>query len=244
MITLRRSTDRLHLQQITQDIWLTFYPDYDQGLVLGEFGALAAFNEMQLPPGRTSALDTGQGSEMITYVYSGTLAQEDSTGNSGVIHSGEFQRMIVGHGVRHKETNPSHTGSTHVFRIALHPSEVGLDSIREQMRFPVAQRHNLLCVIASPDGRKKSLRILQDAVIYSSILDPGHHLVHELLPGRSAWLHVICGEAVMSEIILGEGDGAGITREPSVSVTAQENTEILLVDLGPALRSSTQSGGH
>ena len=104
------------------------------------------------------------------------------------------------------------------------------------MRFPVALRHNLLCVIASPDGRKKSLKIIQDAFIYSSILDPGHHLVHELLPGRSAWLHVICGEAAMQEIILTEGDGFGVVVEPSLSVTAQENCEILLVDLGPKSR--------
>ena len=102
--------------------------------------------------------------------------------------------------------------------------------------FRVAQRHNLLCVIASPDGRKKSLKVLQDALIYSSILDPGHHLVHELLPGRSAWLHVIHGETAMQEIILTEGDGAGVRIEPSVSITAQEDSEILLVDLGPEPR--------
>jgi hypothetical protein len=76
------------------------------------------------------------------------------------------------------------------------------------------------------------LKILQDALIYSSILDPGHHLIHELLPGRSAWLHVIRGEAVMQDIIIREGDGVGIHAEPSVSITAQEHSEILLIDLG------------
>ncbi|MHC4605330.1 MAG: pirin family protein [Planctomycetota bacterium] len=30
------------------------------------------------------------------------------------------------------------------------------------------------------------------------------------------------------------GDGVGVTVEPSVSFTAQENTEVLLVDLGAA----------
>jgi len=35
---------------------------------------------------------------------------------------------------------------------------------------------------------------------------------------------------------MAQGHGAGVTREPSVSVTAQERTEILLFDLGPEPR--------
>ena len=244
MITLRRNTERQHVQRGKQDIWQTFSSQECAGPASNGFGALTAFSEMRLPPGELSALNPDTGTEMITYVYRGVFAQEDSIGNSGVVHSGEFQRMIIGRRVRHKERNPSQTDSTHIFRISLRPSEAGLDSTHEQMRFPVAQRHNLLCVIASPDGRKKSIQILQDALIYSSVLDLGHHLVHELLPGRSAWLHVICGEVALQGIILTEGDGVGIALEPSVSVTAQENTEILLVDLGPAPRSLAGRAGQ
>ncbi|MEJ2581046.1 MAG: hypothetical protein P8127_05310, partial [Acidobacteriota bacterium] len=61
---------------------------------------------------------------------------------------------------------------------------------------------------------------------------PGHHLVHELLPGRSAWLHVVCGEAASHDMILTQGDGVGVTNERSVSLTAHEKCEILLVDVG------------
>ena len=236
MIILRRNTERRHIQHGKQDTWLTFYPNGRAGPLTDDFGALVALNEMWLPSGAVSAQDTGTGAEIVTYVYRGALAQENSDGYSGVVHSGEFQLMIVGHGIRHKEKNPSQTDCAHIFRIAMHPSVAGLDSSHEQMRFPVALRHNQLCVIVSPDGRKKSLKILQDAIIYSSILDSGHHLVHELLPGRSAWLHVICGEASTREIILNEGDGVGVVVEPSLSVTAQENCEILLVDLGPKSR--------
>jgi hypothetical protein len=233
MITLRRNKDRRHVQQDRQDTWLTFLCPNERATPAGDgFGALAALNEMLLQAGEVSAQVKGTGAEIITYVYRGVLAQEDSIGDSGVVHAGEFQRMVIGSGVRHKERNPSHTESAHIFRICMHPSEAGLDSAHEQTRFPVAQRHNLLCVIASQDGRKKSLKILQDALIYSSILDPGHHLIHELLPGRSAWLHVIRGEAVMQDIIIREGDGVGIHAEPSVSITAQEHSEILLIDLG------------
>jgi redox-sensitive bicupin YhaK (pirin superfamily) len=53
-----------------------------------------------------------------------------------------------------------------------------------------------------------------------------------LLPGRCAWLHVISGEANSQDIILSRGDGVGVTTERSLSLTAQDHTEILLVDVG------------
>jgi hypothetical protein len=74
--------------------------------------------------------------------------------------------------------------------------------------------------------------IQQDSLVYSSVLDPGHHLVRALLPERGVWLHVICGEVTLHDIVLSQGDGAVVTIEPSVSLTALENTEMLLVDLG------------
>jgi redox-sensitive bicupin YhaK (pirin superfamily) len=237
MITLRRNTERRHVQRGQQDIRLTFYPNERPGPPTDGFGLLAALNEMRLPPGAVLAHFPREEAEIVSYAYRGALAQEYSTGSSGVVHAGEFQRLTIGRGIRHKETNPSRTDWTHFFRISLHPSEVGLDCVHDHKRFATAQRHNVLCVVASPDGRKGSLRILQDAVIYSSVLDSGHHLIDELLPGRSAWLHVIRGEATLQELILTQGDGAGVTIEPSVSLTARENTEILLVDLGPAPRS-------
>ncbi|MFH2002512.1 MAG: pirin family protein [Planctomycetota bacterium] len=234
MITLRRAMDRRHVQQDGQDSWLTFFPQDQPGPLVDDPGFMALFNEMRLPPDGNTAPYPHDEAEIVTYVYKGALAQENSTGRSGVIHAVEFQRMTLGRKIHHKERNASRTEWAHIFRIALHPSEVGLDWGHEQKRFTVAQRRNVLCVVASRDGRKGSLRICVDALIYSSILDPGHHLVHELLPGRSVWIHVVYGEATLNEIVLTQGDGVGVTSELSASLTVKENTEILLVELGPA----------
>ena len=234
MLTLRRNTERRNVQRGKQDIRLTFYDSERPGPSTDSFGILAAFNEMRLPPGGVLAHFPREEAEIVSYAYRGALAQEDSTGSSGVVHAGEFQRSITGRGIRHRETNPSRTDWTHVFRISLHPSEVGLDCVHDHKRFAAAQRHNTLRVVASPDGRMGSLRILQDALIYSSVLDPGRHVVDELLPGRSAWLHVIHGEVTLQDLNLAQGDGVGVTGEASVSMTSQDNSEILLIDLGPA----------
>ena len=233
MITLRRAQERQLLRCRKQQVWQTFGPPDGSGLLTGGFGGLESLDEHLLPPGAVSAAHPRQEAEIVTFVFRGALAQEDSSGRSGVVCAGEFQRMTIGRGMRHKETNASRSDWAHIFRLSLRPSQMGLECAHEQQRFAAAQRHNVLCIVASSDGRKGSLRILQDALIFSSVLDPGRHLVHELLPGRSAWLHVICGETTLDDLILAQGDGVGVTAERSVALTAQGSTELLLVDLGP-----------
>ena len=237
MITLRRADER-HLDQYRkQEVRLTFDPQERANTDESGFGVLENLSEHRVPPGGVSVAQPPQEAEVVTYVHRGVLAQKDSAGPVGVVRAGEFQRATVDRGIPHKETNASRTDWAHFFRISLQPSEVEPYRAREQMRFAPSDRHNVLCIVASPDGRQGSLRIRQDALVCSSVLDPGHHLVHELLPGRCAWLHVISGAANSQDIILSRGDGLGVTSERSMSLTAQDHTEILLVNVGvPRLR--------
>jgi redox-sensitive bicupin YhaK (pirin superfamily) len=171
----------------------------------------------------------------LTYVCEGALAYENSLGSSGIVQAGEFQRVTVGRGLHHSKTNASRTDWAHFFQIWLRPSEADLEPGYEQKRFTAAQRRGGLCVVASLDARRGSLHIHQDTLIYSALLDPGQHVVHELSPGRSAWLHVVQGEVTLGDTVLTTGDGAGLTAERVVSLTAMEESEILLVDLGEGM---------
>lgn len=67
--------------------------------------------------------------------------------------------------------------------------------------------------------------------MYSTLIHKGNHMIHELKPGRNAWLHVVKGRVHLNDLHLQEGDGAGFSGERSVSFTAQEPAEILLFDL-------------
>jgi redox-sensitive bicupin YhaK (pirin superfamily) len=198
-------------------------------------------NEDRLPPGAGVPRRPLHDAEIITYVREGALAYEDSMGRSGVTHAGEFQCVTAGQGIRHSETNASQTAWAHVFRIWLRPSEAGREPGYAQRRFGAAERRDRLCVIASSDGRKGSLQIHQDAVVFSALLHLGQHVVHELLQGRSAWLHVVEGEVTLDGIVLTTGDGAGVTAERAVSFTAREETEILLLDVGERLPGSPKT---
>ena len=158
-------------------------------------------------------------------------------GRSGIIPAGEFQRSVAGRGVRHGKLNASRADSAHVYEIWLRSWEAELEPTQEQRRFSVAQRRGGLCAIASPDGRRESLRIHQDALVYSALLDPGQHVAHQIRPGRRVWLHVLEGEVKVGDDVLNTGDGAGLSAERALSITAAEKTEILLLDLaGSPLR--------
>lgn len=238
MITLRRANERHHDRRRKQEVWHTFRADDRTDALAGGFGALETLDEDRLPPGAGVARHPHRDAEIVTYVREGALAHEDSMGRSGVLQAGEFQRMTAGRGIRHSETNASRTDWAHVFQIRLRPSEAGLEPGHEQKRFSAAQRRGGLCVVASPDARRGSLRIHQDALVYSAMLDPGQHVIHELPQGRSAWLHLVQGEVTLGDTVLTTGDGAGVTAEPAVSLTAREEAEILLVDVGERLQGS------
>ena len=168
--------------------------------------------------------------EVITYVYRGGLACYGAVGRS-VIEAGEFQRTTPGGTGRQREKNASRTDWAHVFRLWLGPCQGGLEPALTQKRFSAADRRGALCVIASPDGRRGSLLLHEDAILYSALLGPGKHIVHALQEGRSAWLHVVDGEIALGGVVLSSGDGVGLTAERTLSLTAREQTEILLVDL-------------
>jgi redox-sensitive bicupin YhaK (pirin superfamily) len=242
-ITLRRASDRHHDHSRKLEAWLTFDPQDPAGLLEVGLGNLELLKECRLAPGAGVPRTSGHDTEILTYVREGALAYENSMGGSGVVQAGEFQRVTAGRGLRRSQTNASRTDWAHFFQIWLHPSEVDLDPGHEQKRFTAAQRRGGLCVVASPDARRGSLRIHQDALIYSALLDPGQHVVRELSQGRSAWLHVVQGEVTMGDIVLCTGDGAGVTAERAVSLTAREESEILLVDLAqPMPRPVAKSG--
>ncbi|MFH1571863.1 MAG: pirin family protein [Gemmatimonadota bacterium] len=235
MITLHRAGDRHHDRGPRQEVWLTFSPQDQPDPLSHGFASLEIFAEGRLSPGASAPRHHPHEAEVITYVREGALAYEDSAGRSGVIHAGEFQRTTVGRGLRHRQTNASRADWAHVFQIWLRPSEAELEPNHEQRRFSMAERRGVLRIIASPDARRESLRLHLDACVFSALLDPGQHVVHPLSPGRSAWLHVVEGEATLGDDVLRAGDGAGVQTERAVSLTAQEETEILLLDLGQPL---------
>lgn len=237
MITLRPSGERQHDRLRSQEVWRTFTDASPAVESTRRFGTLVALDEIKLSPNAGVPPHESKGSQIITWVREGSLSYEDSSGRDGLIRTGEFQCMTFGTGVRHREANGSRREPAWLLQVLLEQGPHLVPSSAAQRRFSVAERHGALCIVASPDGRKGSLRLSDGAVLYSAFLSSGQHLAHELTPGRSAWLHVVRGRLSLNEHQLDSGDGAGFLEERAVSVTAIDECELLLVDL-PAPRNA------
>jgi quercetin 2,3-dioxygenase len=231
MLTLRHALERQHHRTRTQEYWLTFNPQNRADPLADGLGALERLNEHRVAPGTGVTRNTHPDGEVVTYVHQGALSYEDSTSRSGVLQAGEFHRVTSGSRLGHNQRNASRSDWTHFYQLWLHPSLAELASEHVQRRFSVAERRGRLCVVASPDGRQGSLLIHEDALICSALLDPGQHVIRELSHGRGAWLHVVQGAVALGDAVLTAGDGAGVTGERAVSITARESSEVLLVDL-------------
>jgi redox-sensitive bicupin YhaK (pirin superfamily) len=231
MITLRRGEERHHRRSRKQKVWRTFNPRDPTDPLSDGFASLEGLDEDRLAPGTEVPPHPQHESQIVTYVRQGALAYKNSKGHSGIILAGEFECTTAGRGIRLRQTNASPTDWAHVFQIRLRPTKAEFEPNHAQKRFSVAQRRGVLCLVASADARSASLRIHQNILIYSSLLDPGQHVVHPLLPGHRAWLHLVEGEAMLGNVVLTTGDSAGIKAERALSLTAREKTEFLLLDL-------------
>src|SRR5258705_7806426 len=101
----------------------------------------------------------------------------------------------------------------------------------EEKKFSDEEKRNKLPLIVSPDGSDGSVKIHQDAKIYASLLDDAREVVHSLENGRSAWLQVAAGSVMLNDVRLKQGDGAAVSQESNLRITAQEPAEVLLFDL-------------
>jgi len=169
--------------------------------------------------------------EIVTYIMDGSLEHKDSIGTGSVIVPGDVQRMSAGTGVRHSEFNPSADRTVHFLQIWIEPARRGIAPGYEQKRFETQEKRGRLCLVASPQGRERSLVLHQDADLYAGLFDGGERAVHLLEPGRRAYVHVARGALRMSGEMLGAGDAAKITEEAEISLDSGLGAEVLLFDL-------------
>lgn len=230
MIRVRRSNDRGHFDHGWLDTRHTFsFAGYHDPENMG-FRSLRVINEDRVAPGAGFGAHNHRDMEIVTYVLEGALAHRDSTGSEGVLRPGEVQRMSAGSGVVHSEMNGDHAKPVHFLQIWILPEKGGIPPGYEQKRFEETERRGALRLVASPDARDGSVRIHQDATIYTGLLDGDERVTHTFGPGRYGWLQVARGEVEINDQKLVAGDGAAIENEGEIAMTGN-GAEVLLFDL-------------
>jgi hypothetical protein len=231
MITLRKASERGYAHHGWLESWHSFsFADYRDPAHV-HFGALRVINEDIVQPGTGFGTHGHRDMEILTYVLSGTLRHNDSTGSSGDIRYGEVQVMSAGTGVQHSEVNPSQDEVVHLLQIWIMPDRQGLTPGYRQKNFPLAEKQGRWCLLASPDAGKGSLLIHQDARVFAARLDGAETLEHPLAAGRKAYLHVARGSLQANGYALAAGDALMFSDEALVALNAADNAEVLLFDL-------------
>lgn len=229
MITLRKSSERGHHREdwLSSYHTFSFHTYYDQAHM--GFRDLRVINEDRVAGGTGFGMHPHNDMEIVSLVLSGKLEHRDNLGNTEVIGPYELQRITAGTGLFHSETNPG-SEEVHFFQIWILPERKGLEAGYEIRKFP-RRPANALTLLASPHARDGSAVIRQDALIHYGQLETGHNLVYRPETGRHLWLQLVTGELEVLDKTLGEGDGAAISDEGSVTLAAGKNTEFLLFDL-------------
>ena len=231
MIRIRKAHERGHFDHGWLDTRHTFsFGDYYDKDHVG-FRTLRVINEDRVQPGGEFGMHGHRDMEIISHVLEGELTHHDSMGNGSVIRPGDVQRMTAGSGIMHSEANNSAAAVVHFLQIWIVPDRKSLPPEYEQKTIPDADKLNRLCLVASPDGKSGSVRIHQDVSLFVSILEPGKTLDYNLAPGRHAWIQIARGSVDLNGHLLTAGDGAAISDETALRLSAREKSEFLLFDL-------------
>ena len=195
------------------------------------FRALRVINEDWVKPSRGFGTHAHQDMEIVTWVVDGALEHKDSLGNGSIIRPGDAQRMTAGRGIRHSEFNSSPTAPAHLLQIWILPDRRGLDPGYEQRTIPAAELRGQLRVVAAPDGREGAVTIHQDVTLYATVLEPTQRATLDLAPSRHAWVQVVRGQLTVNGTALAPGDGAAVSAETHLELTAATPVEALVFDL-------------
>jgi quercetin 2,3-dioxygenase len=230
MIRLRKSNERGHANHGWLESYHTFsFADYHDPQQMG-FRALRVINEDRIAGGGGFGTHPHRDMEIITCVLSGALEHKDSMGNGSVIRPGEIQYMAAGTGVQHSEFNHSPSEPAHLLQIWIQPDTRGAKPDYAEKSFADAPAGRLNLLI-SKSGRDGSIPINQDADLFLARLNGGDTVRHQIAPGRGVWAQIAGGAIVLNGERLHAGDGAAVTSEQTLEISAQQPSQILLFDL-------------
>ncbi len=168
--------------------------------------------------------------EIITYVRDGAITHQDSLGNKGRTEAGDVQVMSAGSGIRHAEYNLE-AETTRIFQIWIQPNRTGGAPSWGAKPFPKGDRSGKFVTLASGfENDNDALPIRTDARVLGATLKAGETVEYALDRSRHAYLVPAAGRVEVNGLTLETRDGAAITDETSIRVTALEDAELVLVD--------------
>ena len=206
----------------------SFASYYDPGNM--GHGALRVWNDDEIAPNTGFPGHPHANMEIITYVREGAITHQDSLGNKGRTEAGDVQVMSAGSGIRHSEYNLE-PNTTKIFQIWIQPNGAGGEPTWGSKPFPKADRSGKLVTIASGFAEdKEALPIRADARVLATTLRAGESASYSPQTSRHLYLVPATGEVEINGVRVNARDGAAISDEAKLKITALEDSELVLVD--------------
>ncbi|MBZ5753643.1 pirin family protein [Metabacillus rhizolycopersici] len=232
MIQINRAASRYSAKNdwLESNFSFSFGEYYDESNI--RFGALRVLNDDTIQPGKGFGLHPHREMEIVSIVLKGTLKHEDSLKNSGNLQYGSIQRMSAGTGILHSEFNPSDNEEASILQLWFFPDESKLTPSYEDVTFDLDKLKNNLLPVVSPSPSEQVAKIHTDLTIYLSKLDKGKELVFRQEKGRKIYVFTIEGELGLNqESTLGRRDDARITDTEELTITSNQDSFFMLIDL-------------
>jgi redox-sensitive bicupin YhaK (pirin superfamily) len=166
--------------------------------------------------------------EIVTYVRTGAITHQDSMGNQGRTGAGDVQVMSAGTGVVHAEYNLENEDTT-LFQIWIETDQPAAKPGWGAMPFPKDARRGSFQLLASGDPDDGSLTINADARILGATVEKGDSITLDVAADRHVYL-VPSGKLRINGVAANARDGVAITGETRLTIEADEDAELVLVD--------------
>ncbi|MBN9507947.1 MAG: pirin family protein [Alphaproteobacteria bacterium] len=194
-------------------------------------GGLLVWNDDEIAPDTGFDPHPHSNMEIVTYVREGAITHEDSLGNRGRTEAGDVQVMHAGTGIVHAEYNREKT-PTRLFQIWILPGRQGVEPGWGTRAFPKDSAGTLTPLAdGRPGANGGALPLHADAAVLAGTLRKGETVRETLRPGRAAYLVPATGAVSVNGVAVNTRDGATITGETELTITATEDSEVVLVDV-------------
>jgi len=195
------------------------------------FGLLRVLNDDTVAAGMGFGKHPHDNMEIVSIPLEGDLHHKDSTGRDKIIKQGDVQIMSAGSGIQHSETNANHDKAVKFLQIWVFPEKRNIEPRYDQKTFSAQERKNNLLTVVAPDD-DKAVWINQQAWFTLGTLDAGFETTYAFHKKESGvYAFVIKGDVTINDIALNERDGLGITEVENLTIKADSNTELLLMEV-------------
>lgn len=199
------------------------------------WGTLRVWNDDTIAPQTGFPPHPHANMEIITYVRQGAISHEDNLGNKGRTVAGDVQVISAGTGIRHAEYN-AEDDVTKIFQIWIIPDAHGGQPSWGSKPFPKQSRHGKFVTLASGMTEQDNLldddalRIRANARVLGATIKQGETVTYEFDTERYGYLVPAMGSVTVNDATVNTGDGAAISGENTITITALADAEVVLVD--------------